>query len=1358
MDSIVGKVMRPFVAVWRVIALTLFVCATGQAWAVTTTGYEDFGDTAGVVLWRGETAQANFHQSSVAAVASDGTVGAAGTMTWGQFCSSQGAYSSPGKVLVYDAAGYRASSDAQFSPLSLGGLWVKSLADTDAGTVYAITGTGTRATNFGVSGVSSLFKLEKSFTIDRQGAFTFNGTVNLEVAQDTVFSINASYPHQNITVPSGSALKTTGAGSITIGNTDNGLVVNGTLDLSAATRPAMTGLVKISQGSTLVLPAGTAVDSAVSIAICSGTLSVDNPVNVKIGSADPVTASLTVSGGSITLIETTSTYTATISGDTAFSSISWEKGGESASISDISRAILEISGSGTVTGLSSTPVKISIGSGVKFDATSVPNIGTVELTGAGTFLFTANYPATVPAGATCEYQGGAVAGSAATVSSVTVSSSATLKTTGFVTISSLTTQSSGTLEVVSGTTTASASGACALSGNLRIDAGATFVNGTSSDAVNYNGQGCVFTIYGTLDMGATRWSLRGKSKHEIKLYNGARITGSGDGNGALDWIENESTGQIDTYGDNVEIAANIRVRSGANVAFWVDDNATCTLSGTTFGAGTFSKSGANGTLKITGTCENAIQNTAGTIDVGASQALTITLAGDTAALATSNDAILTGRTTLSSVFALSEAQMTFFSDASKWRGTLVVPATTANQAPINLSRYANAQSTLQLNGLTGSTTYFATAAGNFTIPGTVKLGGTANFNNGWSGYTYAINSLADSNDQTLGLYAWNGANGNGVTYAINEFKNFGGTVNLVNGSGHADQNCVLTLNVGNIVVATPAYGTPLVKISTSVITPAGTRAANVNLSSATLNGVSAALVQATVNAVEGVYLAEATYGGQNYPTLAQAITAAGDDVAGIGVLNSAATIPSGYALVTAAGGAMTLRATGGAIYWAAANSGDWCGEDSNGTHTFYTADGATTPYVAGDTVVITNNTQIWSKTAAHGAKFQIGTDSVAAEVHFTRSGDHCDDYILDGSMVEIKSGSSLVAERYGLNGGTYTGWNSYNSHNGSEINNTSITGSGTFKIGGDTGGHGAAVAVLSGTSTIADTVTVEFADGATLSVPSESAFSGEGTVALVVTLGSDPVTVINFTSNTPSDTSKFSSAAALSIEDDALIAYAVASVTAADDSVTYCGALETAVGIASSDLTYKYVTILADMSFVPGRNIRYKIADGVIATPVASSAEYATPTANTPDVNGAVTYDTTVANPITYTWSGADSYATKYLGRAGNWTYDGGTTASRAPAAGDSLIVDTEATITVGADVTVAGITVSAAVTLTASTARTLTASDDGIVLTTAGASITTSNVTLSPAPTTNVARSRVVLTDSTYSVELIPGTIFSVY
>ena len=59
--------------------------------------------------------------------------------------------------------------------------------------------------------------------------------------------------------------------------------------------------------------------------------------------------------------------------------------------------------------------------------------------------------------------------------------------------------------------------------------------------------------------------------------------------------------------------------------------------------------------------------------------------------------------------------------------------------------------------------------------------------------------------------------------------------------------------------------------------------------------------------------------------------------------------------------------------------------------------------------------------------------------------------------------------------------------------------------------------------------------------------------------------------------------------------------------------------------------------------------------------------------------------------------------------------------------------------------------------------SGDSIVLTDAAATLTVSGgVTISPDPTTNISRSRAVPSTSagvtTYSVELIPGTIFSVY
>ena len=206
------------------------------------------------------------------------------------------------------------------------------------------------------------------------------------------------------------------------------------------------------------------------------------------------------------------------------------------------------------------------------------------------------------------------------------------------------------------------------------------------------------------------------------------------------------------------------------------------------------------------------------------------------------------------------------------------------------------------------------------------------------------------------------------------------------------------------------------------------------------------------------------------------------------------------------------------------------------------------------------------------------------------------------------------------------------------------------------------------------------------------------------------------------------------------------SLTAANDAVTYYTNHGDAVYAAYMASTYKYLSILVDQdALTPDTSIRYKIADGVTVTPVAPTEEYDTPVQGTPDPStGAFTYSLPT-KATTYTWSGA--YNLKVWAMPSNWTYGGGTAASRFPTTGDSVILGTAETITVG-NVTVKGIAVSAAVTLSANDPRTLTASDDGIVLTDAAATITTSNVTLSPTPTTSVANSYVKLDGSTYLVD----------
>lgn len=295
-------------------AAALLAGGGGVALAATTTGYEDFGDVAGVVLWRAT--QTTFHNSTVADVAADGTVGEAYAMlannsakSWQRFASNQTAYSAPGMLLVYDKASsddetpvdYTQNSEPDFGPMSFGGLWVQTLAAN--GSPFKLADGGSRATEFGNASYSgtTLFKFEKSFTIDRQGQFSFLGTVNLAVAQDAVFTINPLYPYQNIVIASGSTLAPSGAGSIVLNTA--GLTVNGTLDLTASTLPTISGNVRFASGSSLVLPAGVATGEAISVDVCSGTLTADGVVSVKIGDAAAINAALTVSGGAITQID-----------------------------------------------------------------------------------------------------------------------------------------------------------------------------------------------------------------------------------------------------------------------------------------------------------------------------------------------------------------------------------------------------------------------------------------------------------------------------------------------------------------------------------------------------------------------------------------------------------------------------------------------------------------------------------------------------------------------------------------------------------------------------------------------------------------------------------------------------------------------------------------------------------------------------------------------------------------------------------------------------------------------------------------------------------------------------------------------
>lgn len=708
----------------KTILATALLALPAATWAATTVGYEAFGDTAGVVLWRGEGSV--FHEDKVAAVAADGTVGEAGTMTWGQFCKGQGPYASPGKVLVYDAAGYAESSDAQFSPLSLGGLWVKALADETEVTPYSVTGSNAsgRYTDFGVAGATSLFKFDKDFKIDRSSATRCYGDVTIDVAQDAAFENTAA-----LWIEANSKIAFTGKGTVVLW--DNGLRMNSssTLDLSAEFVPKISGNVTLADGSTLVLPAGTSVSSENPFYVCHDTLAAEGGVNVKIGDDDAFLATLTVDGGSIVGIEALT------------------------------------------------------------DAT-----------------FDSDYPTVVPAGLTYTFVGG-------TESEPVVLDArdvrGTLKTQGYFTFTNYKSADSSLLDVDSGSLALSP-GSNWLKGTLTIEAGATFVN-NSTDAPNYNG---TFTanVHGTLDMGATRWSLG--SGNVINLYEGCTVTGSGQsGNGTLDWIDN-AAGRLNVYGP-VTVNAPVKIRDTATVTITVDSGANegLTLAGETIAGGKIVKNGA-------GLLSFAVNPTFSGITVN-NGALTFETESDVTATVT-YPALPTASTSL------------WYAQQSNWKGLIVVEAfdvgSTAKEVPVQ--NWGNQESSVMLKGISGNAWL---AGSNFTVQPALLLDGNVNFQNGSSGKAVTFREIAGGTGN-LSLKTW--SNCTGITYGFTTLNadEYTGTIAL--------DGRVMTFNVGDIIKTNASAGDKLVGLTVA-------NNATVNLSNATLNGGAADLELKS----DGIYVA-----------------------------------------------------------------------------------------------------------------------------------------------------------------------------------------------------------------------------------------------------------------------------------------------------------------------------------------------------------------------------------------------------------------------------------------------------------------------------------------------------------------------
>lgn len=202
-----------------------------------------------IYTWQGT--KATFHEgpwslSSIwAPETSQGT-----TTEWKVFASSQTQYGKPGSILRFvpkSGSVFNGNLNAQFSPLSLGGLIVESGA-----TGYALTGDGgssARLTNLGSTGYATDYIFHESFTIDRASntlanrTTTFYGTASVAIDTEKTLTIV-----KEAAVDGAAAVTLSGGGTLAC---SAGVTVAGSLAVEAG---SLTGAVAL-EGGTLGLGA-----------------------------------------------------------------------------------------------------------------------------------------------------------------------------------------------------------------------------------------------------------------------------------------------------------------------------------------------------------------------------------------------------------------------------------------------------------------------------------------------------------------------------------------------------------------------------------------------------------------------------------------------------------------------------------------------------------------------------------------------------------------------------------------------------------------------------------------------------------------------------------------------------------------------------------------------------------------------------------------------------------------------------------------------------------------------------------------------------------------------------------------------
>ena len=1027
-----------------------------------------------------------------------------GSIFWNTFCYGKGSYYTPGCVLRVTSAHASKKIKADYDPLTLGGLIIESGAngvdfynDTSSRQTILGAATGNKETWFGIY---------DNATISRSGYLKLSGTVNLEVSKGKTFTISAANSPTIVealtdaagTSTSGGALKMHGLGKLAVstltatgGATLDFSDVQEDADVVRSTTPFIQGNLTIDSTTKFVFPAGLAKNTAYTL--CSGTLTAPASVICDITVATTVKKNvpLTFSGNTVSYGD--AVYAATVDGTT----VTWD-GDEPSSFDDI---VVTFSGSGTVTGLSGSGTTINAGSSVTVDVTSFTS---PTLLGTGTFRYTSGYPTTIPSAEySYEYVGGATDAAKVTVSDA-LTINGKLKTSGYIALTGANTLAAGgSLEVLSDKTELAAvqgvqanSWSGGLGGTITVDANAELASLTT-DALTRGGSVVNINVYGTLNLGTTRWMMQSSLYHRLNLHGNAEVKGSGDGYGILDFENaNSSYVNINVYDGTPTISGPLRFR--AKTITWIEANAKLAVTGGTIDNGEFAKSGT-GTLSFSAvvpSTSGGLSASAGTIELD-------------------NISYTAGTITLSSS-SNSESptlKMIATDAATTVSATVNVPATTRGQLAFE------GEGTFALSGPNRNDNIVW--LGTNPVSGTLQLNGNVTINNGSANTDYRFNKLG-SGSSTLSLATWSGCydkDGNpglGYTFDTIDADAFTGTIALHNSATDSRGGCTMNFSAVNIIKSSAVYGTPLVKVTKAVGARTDSYSNAINVSATQFNGNAAAFVyDDSVEGSEGIYLAEASYNGVNYKTLALAIAAmetAEGDPTDVIVYNSAATIPSGYALV----GGTRLRKGGETIYWTSGTY--WAASGGSAVFSTAASGGETTTYAAGDTVVIPDTKQRWYGPISDGAKIVF---SCGGTINVEKTGDlgyafkNADITIESGTIVNfMKNGYSVNPE---VNGGSISGEGAITVANGATLVLSGEVELGITPSGGTVNVASGAKVSCTGSATISSTLAgsgeVSFA-----TLPSSALTLGDwtGTVELLPELAANQAYRLNYYGKTGS--------------------------------------------------------------------------------------------------------------------------------------------------------------------------------------------------------------------------------------------------